>query len=132
MLVSFTLKSIFMKKSFSMAAAMMAAAVLSVSSFISCDDDDEKFESKTFTVELPAQLGTGYEWVWTNSASAAADSVSKSVNHANPDDERVGGPGVEKWSFKTKENGEEVLKFTYMRRWEESTALKDTVITFKK
>lgn len=43
-------------------AAMMAAAVLSVSSFVSCDDDDEKFESKTFTVELPAQLGTGYEW----------------------------------------------------------------------
>lgn len=121
-----------MKKSFSMAAAMMAAAVLSVSSFVSCDDDDEKFESKTFTVELPAQLGTGYEWVWTNSASAAADSVSKSVNHANPDDERVGGPGVEKWSFKTKENGEEVLKFTYMRRWEESTALKDTMVTFKK
>ena len=120
-----------MKKSFSMAAAMMAASVLSVSSFISCDDE-EKFESETFTVELPAQLGTGYEWVWTNSASAAADSVSKSVNHANPDDERVGGPGVEKWSFKTKENGEEVLKFTYMRRWEESTALKDTVITFKK
>jgi hypothetical protein len=34
-----------MKKSFSMAAAMMAAAVLSVSSFVSCDDDDEKFES---------------------------------------------------------------------------------------
>ena len=69
-----------MKKSFSMAAAMMAAAVLSISSFVSCDDDDEKFESKTFTVELPAQLGTGYEWVWTNSASAAADSVSKSVH----------------------------------------------------
>jgi predicted secreted protein len=132
MLVSFTLQSIFMKKSFSMAAAMMAAAVLSISSFVSCDDEDEKFESKTFTVELPAQLGTGYEWVWTNSASAAADSVSKSVNHANPDDERVGGPGVEKWSFKTKENGEEVLKFTYMRRWEESTALKDTLVTFKK
>ncbi len=124
-----------MKKSFSMAAAMMAAAVLSISSFVSCDDEEENknvFESKTFSVELPAQLGTGYEWVWTNSSSAAADSVSKSVNHANPDDERVGGPGVEKWSFKTKENGEEVLKFTYMRRWEESTALKDTVITFKK
>ncbi len=124
-----------MKKSFSMAAAMMAAAVLSISSFVSCDEEEESknvFESKTFTVELPAQLGTGYEWVWTNSSSAAADSVSKSVNHANPDDERVGGLGVEKWSFKTKENGEEVLKFTYMRRWEESTALKDTVITFKK
>lgn len=33
-------------------AAMMAAAVLSISSFVSCDDEDEKFESKTFTVEL--------------------------------------------------------------------------------
>lgn len=121
-----------MKNLFKFAAMM--AAVVSASSFVSCDEEEENnsFKSETFTVELPAQLGTGYEWVWTNSASAAADSVSKSVNHANPDDERVGGPGVEKWSFKTKENGEEVLKFTYMRRWEESTALKDTVITFKK
>ena len=41
MLVSFTLKSIFMKKSFSMAAAMMAAAVLSVFSFVSCDEEEE-------------------------------------------------------------------------------------------
>lgn len=56
MLVSFT----FMKKSFSMAAVMMAAAVLSVSSFVSCDDEEEKFESKTFTVELPVRAGTGY------------------------------------------------------------------------
>ena len=59
MLVSFT----FMKKSFSMAAVMMAAAVLSVSSFVSCDDEEENknlFESKTFTVELPVRAGTGY------------------------------------------------------------------------
>ena len=40
-----------MKKSFKF-AAMMATAVLSVSSFISCDDE-EKFDSETITVELP-------------------------------------------------------------------------------
>ena len=122
-----------MKKNFSMAAAMMAAAVLSVSSFVSCDDDDEKFESKTFTVELTVKAGTGYSWQWTNATTAAADSVSTKIEYVYLTDAVVLG-GDEKviWTFKTKENGEEVLKFRYLQSWDESTVAKDTVITFKK
>lgn len=67
-------------------AAMMAASVLSVSSFVSCDEEDENnsFKSETFTVELieriyPANSYTGYtsiyEWEWTNREEAAADSI---------------------------------------------------------
>ena len=62
----------------------MATFVLSASSLVSCDEDennnDEIFESKTLLVELPIQMGTGYGWVWTNKAVAAADSVSMVPN----------------------------------------------------
>lgn len=122
-----------MKKNFSMAAAMMAAAVLSVSSFVSCDDEEENknvFESKTFTVELPVTAGTGYNWQWTNATTAAADTVSTTIVQVDVD--IVGGREKEIWTFKTKENGEEVLKFRYLRRWDDSTVEKDTVVTFKK
>lgn len=125
-----------MKKSFSMAAAMMAAAVLSISSFVSCDDEEENknvFESKTFTVELTVKAGTGYSWQWTNATTAAADSVSTKIEYVYLTDAVVLG-GDEKviWTFKTKENGEEVLKFRYLQSWDESTVVKDTVVTFKK
>lgn len=129
MLVSFT----FMKKSFSMAAVMMAAAVLSISSFVSCDEEEESknvFESKTFSVELPVRAGTGYSWQWTNATTAAADSVSTKI--VQEDVDIVGGKEKVIWTFKTKENGEEVLKFRYLQSWDESTIVKDTVITFKK
>lgn len=118
-----------------MAAAMMAAAVLSVSSFVSCDEEEENngFKSETFSVELQVKAGTGYSWQWTNATTAAADSVSTKIEYVYLTDAVVLG-GNEKviWTFKTKENGEEVLKFRYLRPWDESTVVKDTVITFKK
>lgn len=117
-----------MKKNF-VKFAVLAASVLSMASFASCDDD-ENFESKKFTVTLPVKMGTGYAWQWTNSAAAAADSVSKVTTQT--DSEIVGGPGIETWTFQTKEKGEEQLKFRYLREWDQSTVLKDTVITFKK
>lgn len=150
-----------MKKSFSMAAAMMAAAVLSVFTFVSCEEEEENknvFESKTFTVELPVVMGTSYGWEWTNSNEAAA-ATTGDVEIIQKDTLQVGGPGKEVWTFKTKDNGEEVLKFRYLkyfvysdtmrrvypdtgkeivkifysdRHWDESTVVKDTVITFKK
>ena len=74
-----------MKKSYFRVAAMVAASVLSVSSFVSCDEEEENnsFKSETFTVELEDSRSHGlitgyssiYEWEWTNSAEAAADSI---------------------------------------------------------
>lgn len=55
-----------MKKSYFGVAAMVAASVLSVSSFASCDEEEENnsFKSETFTVELEDSrshgLITGY------------------------------------------------------------------------
>ena len=113
--------------------AAMMAAVVSASSFVSCDEEEENknvFESKTFTVELPVTAGTGYNWQWTNATTAAADTVSTTIVQVDVD--IVGGREKEIWTFKTKENGEEVLKFRYLQSWDESTVAKDTVITFKK
>ena len=153
-----------MKKSFSMAAAMMAAAVLSVSSFVSCDEEEKDenpkvFERKTFSIELPIVMGTSYGWEWTNSNEAAAG-ITGEAEIVQDDTLQVGGPGKEVWTFMTKKNGEEVLKFRYLKyylkadtirimdeitgevhdriryynekNWDESTVVKDTVITFKK
>lgn len=120
-----------MKKSFFRVAAMMAASVLSVSSFVSCDEDEENnsFKSETFTVELPLDLsmisygGSSYHfcWEWTNSAEAAAveliatPSKDTTSNYLIPVDSLHESPFVQKRTFTTKEDGVRELKFNYLK-----------------
>lgn len=68
-----------MKKRFFKFATLSVAAVLSASSFISCDDEDE-FKSEQVEVSLPCDawisgLGASfsYKWVWTNRDEAAVE-----------------------------------------------------------
>lgn len=123
-------------------AAMMAASVLSVSSFVSCDEEEENnsFKSETFTVELiekiyPANSYTGYtsiyEWEWTNREEAAADTIDLVPNRNNlPSDSlqfilrvdsmpkfeyKMHDTIKEIWTFKTKEIGVKELKFRKLR-----------------
>lgn len=135
-----------MKKSFKF-AAMIAAAVLSVSSFISCDDE-EKFDSETITVELPRDshiIGFGasysYRWVWTNRTGAAVDSISFSIESKSDSILYYGGD-KEIWTFKTKEKGVRELRFNYLKytsgitsdgmdTYVNYTVLKDTLIDFR-
>lgn len=135
-----------MKKSFKF-AAMMAAAVLSVSFFISCDDE-EKFDSETITVELPRDshiIGFGasysYRWVWTNRTEAAVDSISFSIESKSDSILYYGGD-KEIWTFKTKEKGVRELRFNYLKctsgitsdgmdTYVNYTVLKDTLIDFR-
>ena len=107
-----------MKKSYFRVAAMVAASVLSVSSFVSCDEEEENnsFKSETFTVELEDSRSHGlitgyssiYEWEWTNSAEAAADSIGLILEYNGESDKEV-------WTFKTKEIGVRELKFRKLR-----------------
>lgn len=109
----------------------MMAAVVSVSSFVSCDEEEEKLESKTFTVEFKDELrnssiitGTTCidEWVWINNAEAAADSIDRySDSIPKIDSLRIDSlieydsqPIIsirDVWTFKTKEAGDRELKF---------------------
>lgn len=108
-----------MKKSFKFAA--MIAAVVTASSFVSCDDEDEKFESKTFTVELPAPAPPikyddathSIGWEWINQSEAAVDAIS--FNYVRDSADFLGSSRKEVWTFSTKENGNEVLKFRLYR-----------------
>ncbi len=127
-------------------AAMMAAAVLSVS-FFSCDDE-EKFESETIRVELPRDshiIGFGasysYRWVWTNRTEAAVDSISFSIESKSDSILYYGGD-KEIWTFKTKEIGVRELRFNYLKytsgitsdgmdAYVNYTVLKDTLIDFR-
>ena len=136
-----------MKKNFSMAATMMAAAVLSVFTFVSCEDD-EKFESETIRVELPRDshiigLGASYSycWVWTNRTEAAVDSISFSIE-SKSDSILYYGEDKEIWTFKTKEKGVRELRFNYLKytsgitsdgmdTYVNYTVLKDTLIDFR-
>lgn len=68
-----------MKKRFFKFATLSVAAVLSASSFISCDDEDE-FKSEQVEVSLPCDAWIGglgpsysYKWVWTNHDEAAVE-----------------------------------------------------------
>lgn len=118
-IVSFILKVVFMKNLFKFAAMM--AAVVSASSFVSCDDDDEKFESKTFTVELPAPAPPikyddathSIGWEWINQSEAAVDAIS--FDYVCDSTNLWGSSRKEVWTFSTKENGDEVLKFRLYR-----------------
>ena len=108
-----------MKKSFKFAA--MIAAVVTASSFVSCDDEDEKFESKTFTVELPAPAPPikyddathSIGWEWINQSEAAVDAIS--FDYVRDSADLLGNSRKEVWTFSTKENGDEVLKFRLYR-----------------
>lgn len=131
-----------MKKSYFRVAAMVAASVLSVSSFVSCDEEEENnsFKSETFTVELiekifPVNSYTGYtsiyEWEWTNREEAAADSIGLVPNrNILPSDSlqfilhedsmpqfkyKMHDTIKEVWTFKTKEIGVRELKFRKLR-----------------
>lgn len=108
-----------MKNLFKFAAMM--AAVVSVSSFVSCDEEDEKFESKTFTVELPAPVPPmmiddathSRGWEWINQSEAAVDAVS--FKYVCDSADISGSTRKEVWTFSTKENGVEELKFSFYR-----------------
>ena len=112
-----------MKKSFFRVAAMMAASVLSVSSFVSCDEDEENnsFKSETFSVELPAPVphlmiddcNHSIGWEWINQSEAAAE--AKSFKFVQDSADILGSSRKEVWTFSTKESGEEVLKFRLYR-----------------
>lgn len=124
-----------MKKSYFRVAAMVAASVLSVSSFVSCDEEEENnsFKSETFTVELPLDLrmisygGASYHfcWEWTNSAEAAAveliatpskDTSNIPSDYSIPFDTlNMSTFQVEKRTFTIKENGVRELKFNYLK-----------------
>lgn len=135
-----------MKKSFKFAA--MIAAVVTASSFVSCDDEDEKFDSETITVELPRDshiIGFGasysYRWVWTNRTEAAVDSISFSIESKSDSILYYGGD-KEIWTFKTKEKGVRELRFNYLKytsgitsdgmdTYVNYTVLKDTLIDFR-
>lgn len=131
-----------MKKIYFRVAAMVAASVLSVSSFVSCDEEEENnsFKSETFTVELieriyKPDLYTGYtsiyEWEWTNREEAAADSIdlvpnrnylpSDSLQFILHEDSmpqleyKMHDTIKEVWTFKTKEIGVRELKFRKLR-----------------
>ncbi|MBO4735940.1 MAG: protease inhibitor I42 family protein [Paludibacteraceae bacterium] len=139
-----------MKKSYFRVAAMVAASVLSVSSFVSCDEEEENnsFKSETFTVELPRDshiIGFGpsysYRWVWTNRTEAAVDSISFSIESKSDSILYYGGD-KEIWTFKTKEKGVRELRFNYLKytsgitsdgmdTYDNCTVLKDTLIDFR-
>ena len=122
-------------------------SISSVSSFISCDDE-EKFDSETITVELPRDshiIGFGasysYRWVWTNRTEAAVDSISFSIESKSDSILYYGGD-KEIWTFKTKEKGVRELRFNYLKytsgitsdgmdTYVNYTVLKDTLIDFR-
>lgn len=143
-----------MKKSYFRVAAMVAASVLSVSSFVSCDEEEENnsFKSETFTVELieriyKPDLYTGYtsifEWEWTNKEEAAADSIDLIPNRNNlPSDSlqfilyedsmpqleyKMHDTIKEVWTFKTKEIGVRELKFRKLHIYSGPIAIEEDI-----
>lgn len=124
-------------------AALTAATVLTASSFISCDKEDDKdeFVSETIKVTLhcdPDILGLGpshsYHWQWMNCEEAAVVAIKNSnskhdtVPHpldSIPLDSIRFVPYTEfdsiyfftghdqVWEFQTKETGVRELKFNY-------------------
>ena len=68
------------------------------------------------TLNLESNPSTGYRWFLANTESSVLISVGKSAfKQGRP---MPGAGGVESWTFRAAEGGNETLKFEYRRAWE--------------
>jgi inhibitor of cysteine peptidase len=71
---------------------------------------------KKFVIELPSNRSTGYSWHYIPTDNSHVDSVK--VSYTTPQNNIVGGEGIEIWEFMANGKGHESLLFEYKRSWE--------------
>lgn len=113
-------------------------AVVSITGF--AEGDDEMFNNKAisleknqrvFSIELPANPTTGYTWYLKDYDGKFVQPVKHEFKL--PDEDKIGAPGVDVWTFKATNAAFEVpiftqITFIYAQPWNLESA-SDNVLT---
>lgn len=79
-------------------------------------------------VRLSSNRTTGYGWTLASSGAGILASTGDAVYMLDSTATNMAGAGgVESWSFKANQSGQEELRFEYRRPWEQTTAPAKTV-----
>ena len=98
-----------------LAAAGLAGAALLVTG---CGKEESK-PFKNFSVTLPANAGTGYEWTCEIDDTKIAELVNSEVVEETSEEPTAGGPVEYKFTFLAKSQGTVSIAFKLVRPWEE-------------
>lgn len=71
---------------------------------------------KTFSIQLEAQLSTGYSWKLID-APASLITVKEDVLTQKSDGDKAGGFEIQEFIFKSMDKGERTLTFKYAQHW---------------
>ena len=77
----------------------------------------------TFSVTLPSNPTTGYDWYVAEEYTSDGLSYEKTYIPANDSEGLVGVGGATKWTFTAKEEGIHILAIKYMRAGDDSSAI---------
>ena len=85
---------------------------------------------ETTRIGLDYNAGTGYEWVAAAEPEDVVEQVGDIETEAQYDDDRVGGPLRDYFTFRGVAPGEVVLTFTLERPWEPGDAAETQIYAF--
>jgi len=81
-------------------------------------------EGGEFTIVLESNPTTGYQWKLAEPLDEEILTLIK-TEYEEPDEERLGAPGEEKWTFKAEKPGDTEITLAYVRPWEEEPEVMD-------
>jgi inhibitor of cysteine peptidase len=69
-----------------------------------------------FVIELESNASTGYEWTATTSAQSVVQQTDE--EYIDPDTDRLGAPGVQRFVFRARSSGTATLTLRYARSFQ--------------
>ncbi len=89
-------------------------------------------KNPSFTIDLPATAGTGYQWYLVHYNHRLLQPINHSYTDKQSSD-KVGSPGVSEWKFTAKDAAFQVpqttkVKFEYRRSWENKPGQKQSIL----
>jgi len=86
---------------------------------------------KTFSIQLEAQLSTGYSWKLAE-VPASLEIIKENVLTVEKDADKVGGIEIQEFIFKSMAKGDLTLTFKYAQHWDKKPKhVKSSIIKVK-
>jgi inhibitor of cysteine peptidase len=77
-------------------------------------------------VRLPGNPSTGYRWSLAAAPAGPLEAIGSPVFERAQTASQVGASGREVWKFKSRQKGQEALRFEYRRPWEKDVPAAQT------
>ncbi len=92
-------------------------------------DFEVTYEEDKATISFDSNASTGYQWVYEIEDEKIVEFIN--AEYINSDDNLVGAPGKETFTFEMKEDGVTVITFSYKRAWEENAINEVRILAYK-